>query len=649
MNSNILNLALDFYRSPSSHEELLDPNAPLPPEIGMLLEMLAADSGSENSTHLPEDLRNAIAFLIERVFYVPGGDHYRVLGLNQDASPEQIRKHYNQLLLIFFPDDRPEEWNPDYAMRLNRAYSTLRNPDKRRAYDQEEKHQTPAGVSRHPALERNAPEGHKTPSTDSKLSSAYAAPRNQSRDQSPLDQSRDQPAAEGKVNRTGNKHKTPPPEASPPPRAPSPPRHEDRSGRVEPRFNPQVPQAQPSSPRPPASSFIAHSVDRAYSSSEDPITAAYMRGDEDPLRHQSGFGERSGASKEVYPQGIPIAEEDVYKKRPEPSFFSNKLNLALLAGGIIVVVTLYVIMLPPMISDDATTGRIAQTQAPEPPREELGHVDRDEPPSEAPLPIEEPAPPRVAERDPPRPEPPASPAEGLQDSVGRQQQELALAPIPEPEARASTERDEPGREAGGPGSDPGADTAPELAEAVTEAESVAIPITEPEVTVTQVEESAVEVEEESPAEEPPLESATTGPSLPPAPVVDVRPARSVATVQELDNLAVDFARAYEEGDLDRMLSLFADNARTNERSDKAGIREDYEELFNITDSREFVIDGLRWQQGREGSLKGEGNFRVNVRFADDQSEIDLAGNVEIRVERRPEGIVITEFLHTYDD
>jgi DnaJ family protein C protein 16 len=60
---------------------------------------------------------------------------YEELGVSRDASPEQIKKAYRKLAKQWHPDRNREEGANDKFMKINEAYQTLSDPEKREHYN----------------------------------------------------------------------------------------------------------------------------------------------------------------------------------------------------------------------------------------------------------------------------------------------------------------------------------------------------------------------------------------------------------------------------------------------------------------------------------------------------------------------------------
>lgn len=63
-------------------------------------------------------------------------DYYAALGVERDASEDQIRSAYRRLARKFHPDVSKEKGAEDRFKEIAEAYQTLRDPEKRAAYDE---------------------------------------------------------------------------------------------------------------------------------------------------------------------------------------------------------------------------------------------------------------------------------------------------------------------------------------------------------------------------------------------------------------------------------------------------------------------------------------------------------------------------------
>lgn len=69
----------------------------------------------------------------------PAKDHYHLLGVERDASEDDIRSAYRKLARQYHPDRNPESENAEARfMEIQRAYEVLSDPQEREKYDSEE-------------------------------------------------------------------------------------------------------------------------------------------------------------------------------------------------------------------------------------------------------------------------------------------------------------------------------------------------------------------------------------------------------------------------------------------------------------------------------------------------------------------------------
>ena len=64
-----------------------------------------------------------------------GGDHYRVLGVREDATSREIRRAYRRLAHQHHPDRNAQPDGPERFRTLTEAYAVLNDPARRARYD----------------------------------------------------------------------------------------------------------------------------------------------------------------------------------------------------------------------------------------------------------------------------------------------------------------------------------------------------------------------------------------------------------------------------------------------------------------------------------------------------------------------------------
>jgi hypothetical protein len=84
-----------------------------------------------------EELTHRAQFVLACLILPPGGTHYEVLGVEPDATPQEIRRRWAELIQRYHPDrfGGGKSWLDGQARRLIEAYHTLKDPDRRQMYD----------------------------------------------------------------------------------------------------------------------------------------------------------------------------------------------------------------------------------------------------------------------------------------------------------------------------------------------------------------------------------------------------------------------------------------------------------------------------------------------------------------------------------
>jgi len=126
------------------------------------------------------------------------------------------------------------------------------------------------------------------------------------------------------------------------------------------------------------------------------------------------------------------------------------------------------------------------------------------------------------------------------------------------------------------------------------------------------------------------------------------------TATETDILAADLeillsrlTSAYEAGNLRKLVSVFAENARSNDKTSLNAIEDDYRKLFDVTDMRKMMISDIQWKKVKN-QMRGKGNFQVVVREKGAGRVTSYDGSIEFDVAQSTRGIVITQLDYRYD-
>ena len=126
------------------------------------------------------------------------------------------------------------------------------------------------------------------------------------------------------------------------------------------------------------------------------------------------------------------------------------------------------------------------------------------------------------------------------------------------------------------------------------------------------------------------------------PAVRNRP--DTPTAAELQDIVTRLVSSYENGDLGMFSSLFAFNAKTNDRQDLNGIREDYRSLFENSNDRQMFIQDMQWTFN-DKYAKGTGDLEAIVLSESGNQVYTLAGKIQLVAQRIDGKVRITHMYH----
>ena len=110
------------------------------------------------------------------------------------------------------------------------------------------------------------------------------------------------------------------------------------------------------------------------------------------------------------------------------------------------------------------------------------------------------------------------------------------------------------------------------------------------------------------------------------------PGQRDLTAGELESLISRYARAYQRGDLNGVMALFATGARGR-------IREDYATLFAAHHIRGLWLRDLRWVY-RGQSASGSGRYELRLQRRDNGEPRQVEGGIRFTVQKRDSQVLI---------
>jgi len=143
-------------------------------------------------------------------------------------------------------------------------------------------------------------------------------------------------------------------------------------------------------------------------------------------------------------------------------------------------------------------------------------------------------------------------------------------------------------------------------------------------------------------------SSMTGLENQVAPLDGLQKKVQLITRQELDRLIAKFTSAYEQGALEKFMSVFHEKAKTNDRDSKTGIQEDYSSLFSATETRVMEFKDLNWERGQMKAI-GNADFVVTVMRKGGSESRSFKGKITLTVEKQASELAITSLQHKYGE
>jgi type II secretory pathway predicted ATPase ExeA len=115
---------------------------------------------------------------------------------------------------------------------------------------------------------------------------------------------------------------------------------------------------------------------------------------------------------------------------------------------------------------------------------------------------------------------------------------------------------------------------------------------------------------------------------------------------DLTTLLFRLASAYENGNLQQLVTTFAPDIKSSDGSNRLQMLKEYQRLFTITDKRELTIRDVEWS-AKDRQMFGEGDFEVLIREKGATKYTTYQGKISFAVARESDMVVIKKLDYDY--
>jgi curved DNA-binding protein CbpA len=133
-NHGLVRVLMDYHAMPGSYALNLGQPALAFQHLGVVIAWAQGKISTEQASQ-NVDLQQLAMFFVQRACLRQENTHYDVLGLDRVFAPDVLRLRYRALISLTHPDKGVSGLPANAAVRINKAYDTLRDADERAHYD----------------------------------------------------------------------------------------------------------------------------------------------------------------------------------------------------------------------------------------------------------------------------------------------------------------------------------------------------------------------------------------------------------------------------------------------------------------------------------------------------------------------------------